>query len=432
MSDNLEKASDEKDLILKIEDLIVGQGAVNFRELEYMVDVFCPFEAIGMVRQEIRHSNYLSYILDPNRPHDFGANFLEEFLAIVIEEAVGFDLGFSRLDLHFMDLSNVRVLREWQHIDILIELEKMPQMQKGIVVAVELKIDAGESATQLKSYKTTIEQKYERSEWDHAFVFLTKDSSAPSDGNQEDWIPIGLSTVIDRLMKIRDTKNFVGQSNDLFVAYVEMLRRHILENERLKKLVKKLWIKHGEALEAIYDHRPNMLGDILATLSMDSDLANKLSNSEFTLTKDKSSGGYLRFTVQQWENIEPMQSGAGTWLDSKNLLAIELHGTRPLNFKVSYVIGPGDPKNRETIYSGVMKSVEDQNLTVGRRRKVVSETYQHLSSETVFSDEIYRDMQREKSTENIINIIVENSRNFLSETLPKYDSIVKESFSEKI
>ena len=72
-----------------IEKLVLGDGAADFKKLENMVDVFCPFEAIGMVRQEIRHSNFLAYILDPNRPHEFGSSFLEDFFALILEKTDG-------------------------------------------------------------------------------------------------------------------------------------------------------------------------------------------------------------------------------------------------------------------------------------------------------------------------------------------------------
>ncbi|MEM6307226.1 MAG: hypothetical protein AAF701_04510, partial [Pseudomonadota bacterium] len=43
----------------------------DFRDLESQARIFCPFEAIGMVNQEIRHAYFLAYILDPDRPHGF-------------------------------------------------------------------------------------------------------------------------------------------------------------------------------------------------------------------------------------------------------------------------------------------------------------------------------------------------------------------------
>lgn len=40
----------------KLEQLFIANP--EFEELEKEIDVFCPFEAIGMVRQEIRHSHF--------------------------------------------------------------------------------------------------------------------------------------------------------------------------------------------------------------------------------------------------------------------------------------------------------------------------------------------------------------------------------------
>lgn len=44
-------------------------GNADLVELESSFDQFCPFEAVGMADQEIRHSHFLSYITDPRRPH---------------------------------------------------------------------------------------------------------------------------------------------------------------------------------------------------------------------------------------------------------------------------------------------------------------------------------------------------------------------------
>lgn len=68
-----------EDKAKKIEALLMGTGAENFRLLEQKISQFCPFEAIGMVRQEIKHAHFLSFILDPNRPHPFKDNFFESF-----------------------------------------------------------------------------------------------------------------------------------------------------------------------------------------------------------------------------------------------------------------------------------------------------------------------------------------------------------------
>uniref|UniRef100_UPI0005608937 PD-(D/E)XK nuclease family protein n=1 Tax=Rhizobium fredii TaxID=380 RepID=UPI0005608937 len=116
-----------------LESLLIH--ASEFRRLEDGLDVFCPFEALGMVGAEIRHSNYLAYILNPHRPHGFGAGLLRPFLiqALAIRPSL---YSITPLDVHLLDLGSAEIRREWQNIDLLIVVP-----QERVVVAIELKID---------------------------------------------------------------------------------------------------------------------------------------------------------------------------------------------------------------------------------------------------------------------------------------------------
>jgi hypothetical protein len=79
----------------------------DFAKLEQILDIFCPFEAVGMVRQEIRHAHFLAYYLDPNRPHGFGDACLRAFLTKAIEaQGKTGPSGIGILDIHMMDLQN--------------------------------------------------------------------------------------------------------------------------------------------------------------------------------------------------------------------------------------------------------------------------------------------------------------------------------------
>lgn len=61
-----------------LEKLVVRDE--TFAALERSRQVFCPFESTGMVRQDIRHGAFLTYILDPNRPHGVGTDCLRALL----------------------------------------------------------------------------------------------------------------------------------------------------------------------------------------------------------------------------------------------------------------------------------------------------------------------------------------------------------------
>ena len=138
----------------KIEQLFVGTGAQALAAIKARSDVFCPFEAIGMVHQEIRHSNFLAYCLDPVKPHGFGDRLLREFLFMVC--AVAPEKFPDKLDLSLRSLDQVEVLREWHHIDLLIRVPSETPDTPELVVAVEQKIHAGEGEGQLERYRTLL------------------------------------------------------------------------------------------------------------------------------------------------------------------------------------------------------------------------------------------------------------------------------------
>ena len=45
--------------------------------LEALLDRFNLFEALGVARQELRHSDFLGFLLNPQQPHSLGDFFLE-------------------------------------------------------------------------------------------------------------------------------------------------------------------------------------------------------------------------------------------------------------------------------------------------------------------------------------------------------------------
>ena len=67
---------DSKKLLL--EKFVVDNE--DLEHLESLLDQFNIFEAVGMVRQEIRHSNFLAFLLNPSASHRLGDIFLKTFL----------------------------------------------------------------------------------------------------------------------------------------------------------------------------------------------------------------------------------------------------------------------------------------------------------------------------------------------------------------
>ena len=59
----------------------------DLEQLETILDRFNLFESLGLVRQEIRHSAFIRWFLDPSETHGLGDFPLRQFLRRVIKPA---------------------------------------------------------------------------------------------------------------------------------------------------------------------------------------------------------------------------------------------------------------------------------------------------------------------------------------------------------
>ena len=75
------------------------------------------FQILRITKNEIRHSNFLSWLLDPNESHKLGDIFLKRFLREVFSSEK-FD-QIDQIDVEGMDLSKVEIEREWKNICLL-------------------------------------------------------------------------------------------------------------------------------------------------------------------------------------------------------------------------------------------------------------------------------------------------------------------------
>lgn len=57
----------------------------DFQAIHSRMSRFNLFEAVGAIRGELRHSNFLAYLLSPGRSHGFGARPLVGVLRAILE-----------------------------------------------------------------------------------------------------------------------------------------------------------------------------------------------------------------------------------------------------------------------------------------------------------------------------------------------------------
>jgi hypothetical protein len=224
----------------------------DLERLEALLAEFNVFEALGAVRQELRHSDFLAFLLDPLQNHGLGDAFLKRFLKRVLVGAGSPPL--SAVDIDVADLRGALVQREWRHIDILVH-----DPVNRLICAVENKIDSVEHAGQLRRYREIVAREFPNH---HAiFIYLTPEGNEPSD---ENYIPFDYTQIAELTEAIRQTyESTLGPDVATLIAhYTQMLRRHIVSDSEIPELCQKIYRQHRQALDLIFEHRPDLQSDL--------------------------------------------------------------------------------------------------------------------------------------------------------------------------
>ncbi|MBP7135051.1 MAG: PD-(D/E)XK nuclease family protein [Sphingomonadaceae bacterium] len=325
----------------------------DFDELSTKMDVFCPFDAVGMDNQEIRHGYFLRYILDPARPHGFGTECLRGFMWAAAEAMQDDPTGSLRaLDVHLMNLDDAVVTREYKSIDLLIEIP-----QAKVIVAVELKIGATEHSGQLGRYRQIVQQEYPVAEkWRQLLLFATKRGDAPSKKDGEGWRALPLKKLVDAFERVIDKGAGHSGARMMLAAYVAMLRRRHLSDQRMEDLARKLWREHGEALEFLMSRKPDILSEVYQRLSDERlAIAERLSKHiGADVEADHSTKTELRFAFKSWDRVPGMLEGTG-WKPSKRLMLLHLrHDVKSSTSRVQFYLGPGPQLRRQAIFDALL------------------------------------------------------------------------------
>lgn len=209
------------------------------------------FQILSISKNEIRHSNFLSWLLDPNQSHKLGDIFLKRFLREVFSSEK-FD-NIDQADVEGLNFSDVEVLREWKNIDILIKLS-------DIVVCIENKVLSKEHTNQLKRYKNIVENEFPKQQ--KIFVFLTPDGYESEDEN-ETYQSVSYEFIVNTLERVISLygESMNSQVKNYTKDYITIIKRELMGTDKLTELSKKIYSNHKELFDFIYDHKPDILDD---------------------------------------------------------------------------------------------------------------------------------------------------------------------------
>jgi len=416
--------------LASIEALLTGSGRIDFEKFEKHLKYFCPFEAIGMVRQEIRHAHFLCFLLDPNQPHPFGDLFLRTLLLEVASQFSIEHPPFNLMDLHFMNATNAIIYRERWNIDILIEIPKsaFDNLDKGLVFVIELKIDASESEDQLAKYFSRVRDEYDDEKWCFCFAFLTPNAADPSLKNTKNWTPVSLLETLSSFDASIEAKSITGRAFELYKDYRSMVQKNLEEDTELADIAKRIWSKHGKALDTLLNYRPDKQAEIMDWMRKNPeeviDLVQKQAG--ILLQPDTHGPRILRYVVANWLKIDGFDSGDKNWVESASLLVLEIQDWGEGRIRASFVLGPSENQEiREEIYKQARDSHDKGKIKITRLTATPQSKFKHLSTTDIQKKETYKKAEEEDSpADTLAKDALFKFADFLKKDAPQYEEII--------
>lgn len=251
----------------------------DFENLEISLKSPNIFRILKISNTEIRHSNFLSWLLNPKESHNLNEVFLKHFL---LNNSVDFD---------YSDLQNAEIRREWKNIDLLI-------IYGQTVVCIENKVDSKEHSNQLTRYKNIINEKFKNHQ--KHFIYLTPNSDIPSDEHYESASYRQISEIIENILEIHE-RILTPEVKQYIIDYNETLKIDIMKEHELNNLAIKIYSNHKEAFDFVFDNKPDLANDFKKYFE------NKVLKSGWEIGSPNK--GCVRFLTKSLKEIMPSLDG---------------------------------------------------------------------------------------------------------------------------
>ena len=256
------------DKIQLLENFICDE---QLKELEQKFEGFNIFDCLRLTRAEIRHSNFLAWLLDPNETHGMNDYFLKEFLKEVllkkkneIKKFNGVEIELkipesenktrkeiysvpSIFDIDYWDMSNVDVYREYEYIDLL-----FVDNTNKFVFVIENKIDTAQHDEQLARYREIVDSKYPNDTYKKLYIYL----KPQQEDVEKPYIFVDYSIVKAVLEETKKSKADKISKEILMTIehYNKIIERDIMDKDNIGKICAQIYRKHKIAIDLINKH----------------------------------------------------------------------------------------------------------------------------------------------------------------------------------
>jgi hypothetical protein len=309
---------------------------MDLETLEALLAQFNIFDAIGVARQELRHSDFLAFLLDPRQTHGLGDSFLKRFLQHALIQSHEESRPIGPIDLDVWSLDRTAITREWRSIDLLLTDEP-----HRLAVIIENKIGSVEHSDQLGRYLRIVREAYPG--WKVLPLYLTPEGNAPSEAA---YLPVDYGVVCVTVEAMAESRRTVLDPvvHALMTHYARMLRREVVSDSEVAELCRRIYLKHKRALDLIYEHRPSLQDDLSRLLA-------EMVQANTELVLDGASRASVRFAPKVWETVA-LKAAEG-WTSSGLILLFEF-ANRANRMDLNLYVGPGPNEVRQRLIDAAL------------------------------------------------------------------------------
>lgn len=261
--------------------------------LEEWSGKFNLFDVLKISGTEIRHSNVLAWLLDPEGSHGLGDAFLRRLVQKLTTQLD----GSAAFRLLLMDLHSCTVLRESEHTDLLVLSHR-----EKFLLCIENKVFSGEHDDQLHTYHEKLTELYPG--YDRLFVYLTPDGALPaSDADCDEWQSLSYPQILEMLRAILQSRTLAPEISFFIQQYIDAVRRNIVGDPKLEKICQEIYAQHKTALDLIYNNRMDAAQECAQILQ--DWCRQKAAEGLLLFDPNKCSKSYIRFTTPTMTGLLP-------------------------------------------------------------------------------------------------------------------------------
>ncbi len=326
MSDAFSAIKQEKDDVTVLKEFLLDIECLD--PLTKWTNTFNMFDILKISRTEIRHSNMLAWLLNPNENHGLDDAVIRGFIQYVVEVFRDQDV----FTLLLMDTHDFVVQREWHNIDLLVT-----SAREKFVLCIENKIDTGEHDNQLNRYKKLIDDYYP--DYHKMFVYLSPSGAESTD--TDNWCSMGYDEVLAIIEKAKSKVKLLPDAELLIQNYIDTIRRDIVGDEELARICAEIYAKHQKALDLIFENKPDKAAELATVLRKW--CTEKTEAGELEIVADKCVKSYTRFKTKIMSELLPdATDGSLSGWGTPNYYFYEILNDKGEKFNIQFCVSSKD------------------------------------------------------------------------------------------